>query len=278
MKKLIGLCVLVFLFGACEGYRVDYTNDDYCHEPKSVLVPTFTQEPVPEPTPKVIPESASESTVPFASIIYFYKTLEQDNFINLDMESDAIVGQLHPIVWRYNMGIAPESWRVMYALYDISGNGQMDLIIGATTGQWVGPCIAYIVGIYTLSDGIPLPVIRYTGGSGRISLYTDVKGNVNIVSGSGRGGEALEFFYTIDKNGKLIELFWIQTHNFDLMRWEEYGLNARDRFKSINGDSFAITEDDYVDLMVFFGSGGYEPIRRINPRPVNLEWKYITCL
>jgi len=203
----------------------------------------------------------------FSPIIDRYKQLEQDEFMYL--------GQLHPIAQRYNLGMLPSYWRMIYAFHDITGNGQPDLIIGAAGRKHFNP---YITGIYALVDGISFSVMQYSGGRESYYLLTDAHANTVISQQWGHMGNAFEAFYSVNYDGELILLDEIWTYDFDMSHYNETGELIRNRVRYLEapgGTREYVTEEEYVSIMQFFGSFGYETDEEIVPRPVSLDWRCV---
>jgi hypothetical protein len=158
--------------------------------------------------------------------------------------------------WRWNTPI-------MYALYDINGNGAPELFIGAPYG---------IAGIYTLQDGVPASVAQ-AGWSNGLDLSVGTCGNYFISRWWGWGMG--EIVYSIDENGTLNELInlFIKTD----YPWGFNETNPTVRTKEIDGEETIITEEEYAELVIRYGLYG-SPHRlenQISPNPVNLEWSLI---
>ena len=217
------------------------------------------------------------------------------------------MGQLHPIVWRYNMGRMPSYRRVAYAFHDITDDGYPELIIGAVGNRHSN---YYIIGIYKLVEGVPVSVIQYCGGRELLSLLIDVNGNTVVEHSWGHGGSSEQLFYAVDENGGLLLLDAIFTFDFDRELWK-LGDRTRPRIRYLEGvDAWLaeseyithLTEMEYVALMFKYGSKGYESfdiiseeefinwMRMYHPckyeqyqgfgiiRRANLEWKYVVPL
>jgi|GEM_PF-5594479 len=210
--------------------------------------------------------------LPFATVVERYRRIEKNGFIDSDREYTEQMGQLHPIVWRYNMGMLTSYWRVLYAFYDVTGDGQPELLIGATGRRNFHP---YIVGIYMILDDCPVSVIQYAGGRTSLHLSVDLNENIIILSTWGHMGNAHEAFYSVNENGSLILLDKIWTYDFDRIHYNETGELERERFRHIDGVIEYICEKEYVEIVEFYGSFGYEPIREIITRPLIISWHYI---
>jgi len=244
------------------------------------------------------PENLDEHTAPFAAVIAFYGNLEMNGFVDLSQEYVLSRGQLHPIVWRYNMGMEPNYWRVVFSFHDITGNGQMDLIIGSTGADHCTYSTYYITGIYTLIDDRPVSVIQYDGSRALLLLSTDTCGNVILEHLWGHGGSSEQFFYGINESGELALLDKIISHDFD--RDLHYaGEIFRPRIRHIGDTTVNLSETEYITLMHIYGSIGYELLHIIseeeiiayfriyhpckyehfqgfgNSRSINLEWDFI---
>jgi len=240
-------------------------------------------------------DNLDKHTAPFAAVIAFYGNLEMNGFVDLSQEYVMSRGQLHPIAWRYNMGMEPDYWRVAFSFHDITGNGQMDLIIGSTGADH---SIHYIIGIYTLIDGIPISIIQYDGSRTLLLLSTSISGNIILEHFWGHGGSSEQIFYGINESGELVLLDIIISYDFDRDLYYA-GEKFRPRIRRI-GDTIAnLSETEYITLMYMYGSIGYELFHIIseeeiisyfrlyhpckyehfrdfgNSRGVNLEWEFI---
>jgi len=241
----------------------------------------------------------SDEILPFVSTIEFYRQLQKNGFIDYTREPEFRFGQLHPIALRNNMGMEPTYWSVLFAFYDINGDGQPELIIAAT-GE--GRLFPYIVGIYALVEGVPVPVIQYDGSRMVLSLKTDTCGNAIIEHSWGHGGSSEQLFYRIDENGGLMLLDFIISYDFDKNLHYLTGEMVRPRIRYIENVEIHLTEMEYIELMYKYGSGNYELFHivsedefidwmRINhlskyeqylgfgdSRRINFEWEYVLPL
>lgn len=202
-------------------------------------------------------------TAPFAAIIAAYAMYQQNGFVlpeDHPLWHPYHMGYLHPIALRYNF--LHTNWNILYAFHDISGNGRPDLLIGAVEPRSWG-FFPYLVGIYTLRDGEPVPVIRYGGGRGDIWLFESSDGGIVISEGWGHMGSAAEFFYAIDENGELVLLDALFTYHPDWEHLEQTGEAIHIRLRHVSGnfwdgEQVRITEEEYIALINKYGSFGYE--------------------
>ena len=250
------LTCAILLLVACTSQPTNHASGDGI--PELVLL-----HPIPSDMPELIFNhniGLDECTLPFAEIIAFYGNLEQNGFIDYTRGYERGVGQLHPIAWRYNVGRIPAYWRVLFAFYDITGNGQPDLIIGATGSRHFFP---YVVGIYTLLDGVPASVIQYDGSRTNLFLLTNIYGNVIIESAWGHGGSSYQLFYYIGENGELLLLDRISSYDFNIDHHILTGELIRPRIRHVDGIDVNLTEMEYIALMHKYGSMGYEMFRSV---------------
>ena len=92
-------------------------------------------------------KNTGRDTFDFESTFIRYLNLIENDFVDLEREYIAPIGQLHPIVWHYYIYTQAIYWRLFYGLCDVTGNGVDDLIIGAV---YRNNPTTHIIGIYTL--------------------------------------------------------------------------------------------------------------------------------
>jgi hypothetical protein len=138
----------------------------------------------------------------------------------------------------------------------------------------------YIVGIYTLQNNEPVPVIRYGGGRTAIYILNGICGNHIINEAWGHMGNGWEAYYIIDADGSLLMIDEFHTTDFDLSLYKQ-GIFTERRTRVINGIEIEITENEYVALANNYGSMGYEPywyksnwreLEATMPLPLEFEW------
>ena len=113
----------VLLLSAC-----DYQYNDI-HDAEII---EHYSEKIIQNNPTTLHEDLSEERIDtdaltFDTIINNYRILEQNVFIDPDREPEVRSDQLHPITWRYNNGMSPTYWRLMYAFHDITGDERIEI-------------------------------------------------------------------------------------------------------------------------------------------------------
>ncbi|ABN53766.1 hypothetical protein [Acetivibrio thermocellus] len=138
----------------------------------------------------------------------------------------------------------------------LNSNGLPELLIGANER---------ISGIYALQNGTPVSVIQVEARY-NLSLLMDSDGKCVIEHLWGRMGYSKEFFYTIDKDEKLVTSDKLYTYG-------DYKKNNKFighfRAKDVLGKEFDIAEEEYCSIIRKYGSTGYEPLEDVgDPRIV----------
>lgn len=209
-------------------------------------------------TTTILRENTSHGNELFAPIIGAYAALERSNYTSFDKD---IIGDSLLAVSKgstYNFGTKPT---LMYAFYDINGDGSPELLIGADES---------ISGIYVLQNETPVSVIQVESRH-NLSLLMDSDGNCDIEDSWGHMGYATDFFYTIDEDGKLVTLNKLYTNGDDKKGDEFIG---HFRAKDVLGKEVSITEKEYCSLMRKYGSTGYEPLEDTGKaRMIDVIWK-----
>jgi len=201
---------------------------------------------------------------PYAPVIDAYAVLEKSGYVYYyrDVIGDSLLAMSGGSTYNFGWDSKP---KLEYALYDINGDGSPELLIG-TGGA--------IAGIYTLQNGVPVSVIQVEDRN-NLDLSIDSGGACVIGDSSGHMDYATDFFYSLDKSGKLVTLDKLYTNglNRDRSAGEPVAhLRARD----VNGEEVSITEDEYCALIQKYGASGYCPSKDIGePRSVSLDWNPI---
>ena len=168
-------------------------------------------------------------------------------------------------------------WQLMYALYDISGDGQPELFIGAARSVSPQDANSFITGIYTLRDGEPVSVIQLENSRHSVNLVIDINGRYVITHGHGHMSYAWEYFYALEENGILTALDRLYTggHSWRHNELEGYDyIYAFFRYRYIDGEEVSITEEEYAALIRKYGSWGYALSNdEVEIRSVSLEWR-----
>ena len=202
---------------------------------------------------------------PFAAILNAYAKLELSGFTLFD---ENLIG--HSIFSRIGhvpTGSLRNQNQIMYAFHDINNDGVPELFIGA---YWVSGYYA-IFGIYAMQNGKPVSVLQIDDTRFCINVQTDIYGGYVIELAQGAWDVAIEIFYELDESGMLVERDILFTGGLD---WTA-GRDEPDWFRSrdIDGELVAITQDEYIEAIIKFGSAGY--MVDVESRRVSLEWKPI---
>jgi len=147
---------------------------------------------------------------------------------------------------------------LMYAFYDLNGNGIPELLIGANLGEADGAAMpaVFITGIYGLQDGKPVSLIQ-VGAWSHLNVFTDNSDNSIIKITSGTHIEFVaEEFYKIDEKETLITLDILYTYG-KIKDYYEPDDITYSHTKDVNGKEVGITEQEYLALMQKYGSVGY---------------------
>lgn len=210
---------------------------------------------------RLIPQSSDGSGL-FAPVIDAYAALERSGYTSFDKDiiGDSLLAVSKGSTYNFGWDTKPT---LMYAFYDINGDGSPELLIGAEGS---------ISGIYILQNGTPVSVIQVESRH-NLSLLMDSDGNSVIENSHGHMGQATNFFYTVDEDGKLVTLNKLYT-NGDEKKGDE--LIGHFRTKDVLGKEVSITEEEYCSLMRKYGSTGYEPLEDTGKaRMIDVIWKPI---
>ncbi len=211
---------------------------------------------------KLITQSSDGNGL-FAPIVDAYAALERSDYTSFDKDliGDSMLAVDKGSTYNFGWDTKPT---LMYAFYDINGDDSLELLIGA---------LEPISGIYVLQNGTPVPVIQVESRH-NIDLLMDIYGKCVIEDSWGHMGYATEFFYTIDKDGKLVTLNKLYT-NGDVKKDGE--LIGHNRAKDVLGKEVTITEEEYCSLLRKYGSTGYEPLEDIKYKgkvgTIDVTWK-----
>lgn len=215
-------------------------------------------------TTPIISKNTSHSNKLFAPIIDAYAALERSGYTSFD--KDIIGDSLLTNKYTYNFGTSPT---LMYTFYDINSDGSPELLIGANES---------ISSIYVLQNGTPVSIIQVESRH-NIDLLMDNNGKCVIGDSWGHMGYATDFFYTIDKDGKLITLDKLYTNGDDkkVDTGTGFKLISHFRTKDVQGKHVNISEKEYCSLMQKYGSTGYEPLEDIKNTgkegTIQVTWK-----
>ena len=216
----------------------------------------------------------------FEAIINAYAKFEQSGFTILN---DDLIASSYFVVHHHHLAISTWSssprlrWEenppyIIYAFFDINGDGTPELFIGGNRGRSETPSL---IAIYTLMDGVPARLIYESSNNIFLDLVEDIYGNYNIRVAGGRFGTMWDEFYTLDENGDLIEVGGFYSR--EGARWCEccsmYGDGYFIEFYQFYdgrfmGDDIMITQDEYNVLLIQFGIYG-------NIGRVELPWERI---
>lgn len=202
---------------------------------------------------KLITQSSDDNGL-FAPIIDAYATLERSGYTSYDKDiiGDSLLAVSNGRTYNFGWDTKPT---LMYAFYDINGDGSPELLIGADES---------ISGIYVLQNKTPVSVIQVESRH-NLDLSMDSDGKFVIGDSWGHMGYATDFFYTIDENGKLVTLDKLYTNgdNEKVEGKEGFELISHFRTKDVLGKEVSITEEEYCSLIRKYGSTGYEPLEDI---------------
>lgn len=147
---------------------------------------------------------------------------------------------------------------LMYAFYDLNGNGIPELLIGADLGKADGVAMpdVFITGIYGLQDGKPVSLIQVDAWS-QLNILTNNSYNSIIKITSGTHIEyVVEKFYKIDEKETLITLDKLYTYG-KIKDYNEPDDIIYSHTKDVDGKEVSITQPEYLGLMQKYGSVGY---------------------
>jgi hypothetical protein len=209
----------------------------------------------------------------FLSVINAYAVFEVNGytFYYKDIIGDSILIQDGGFSYRVEIIKKPV---LMYAFYDIDGDGISELLISAYEST---------TGIYALQNGKPISVTQLTDDRHGLNLRIDSNGKCVIEHSYGHMDTAEDFFYTIGENGELVVSDKLYSNGLD---WsdayvDESGEIIGDlkyfRSKDVDGEEVSITEEEYRTLIQKYGSYGYgfEYSEDIEQRAIIPEWKPI---
>jgi hypothetical protein len=228
--------------------------------PMSTLQPIVISTAPTQATTPILHENTSRDNDLFAPIINAYAVLERSGYTSFDKDliGDSLLAVSKGSTYNFGWDTQPT---LMYAYYDINGDGSPELLIGADKS---------ISGIYVLQNGAPVPVIQVESRHD-LRLLMDIDGNSVIEDSWGHMGYATDFFYTIDEDGKLVTLDKLFTNGDDKKGDEFIG---HFRAKDVLGKEISITEEEYCSLIRKYGSTGYEPLEDTGKaRMIDVTWK-----
>jgi len=208
---------------------------------------------------------------PYADILNAFVELELSGFRVVD---DALIGDSQLI---YDGNPPGYTKSIVYAFYDINQDGTTELLIGEHVVPEDFEPYDNLLGIYAVQDGKYVSVIQEEH-SIYLFLLVDDKGNLVIEHSRGRMDHANNFFYALDKNGKLKTLDMLYTNGRNM---ENYSAETGEGFtlfraKDVNGKQVDITEQEYLALLKKYGSWGYSTyIKESEIRNFEIEWKPI---
>lgn len=229
---------------------------------KSVLLREFkadTSHNLLDSTP-ILNEITSHVNDLYAPIINAYAALELSGYtsFNKDLIGDSLLAVEKGSTYNFGWDTKPI---LMYTYYDINSDGSSELLIGADKS---------ISGIYTLQDGKPMSISQVESRH-NLRLLKGIDGNSVLEDSFGHMGYATEFFYKIDKDGKLVTLDKLFTNGDDKKGDKFIG---HFRAKDVLGKEVSITEEEYCSLIRKYGSTGYEPLEDVGKeRPIDVTWK-----
>lgn len=188
----------------------------------------------------------------YKSVVKAYIGLEQSGYTSYD---ESILGDdvcLKPNSdGSYFIGLDTKP-NLMYAFYDLNGNGIPELLIGADLGEADGAAMpdVFITGIYGLQDGKPVSLIQVDAWS-QLNVFTD-NSIIKITSGTHIEYVA-EKFYKIDEKETLITLEKLYTYG-KIKDYYEPDDIIYSHTKDVNGKEVRITDEEYLALIQKYGS------------------------
>lgn len=209
-------------------------------------------------------QAANREKELFTPIIEAYAELEESDytFYDANIIGDSLLAVNNGRTYNFGWDDKPT---LMYAFYDINGDGLFELLIGADE---------FISGIYVLQNEIPVSVLQVESRH-NLNLLIDNDGKCVIEDSWGHMGYATDFFYTIDEKGKLVTLDKLYT-NGD--RKENGVFIGHFRTRDVQGEEVSITEEEYCSLIRNYGSIGYELLDNtiddtMSKRIVDIIWE-----
>jgi len=222
----------------------------------STLQPIVISTAPTQDTTPILHENTSHDNNLFAPIINAYAALERSGYTSFykDLIGDSLLAVDKGSTYNFGWDTLP---KLLYAYYDINGDGSPELLIGADKS---------ISGIYVLQNGTPMSVIQVESRH-NLRLLMDIDGTW------GRMGYATDFYFMIDEDRKLVTLDKLFT-NGDIKKGNEF--IGHFRAKDILGKEVSITEAEYCSLIRKYGSTGYEPLEDTGKaRMIDVTWKPI---
>ena len=261
-KRIVALiiaCFWVFVLAGCAGKQ-------------PVPVTTTTT----ETTETTTARTTTKTTIsyvkhegPYDDILNAFVELELSGFRVVD---EALIGDSQLTYDTYPSGYTVS---VVYAFYDINQDDEMELLIGEHVVQKDGEPYDNLLGIYAVQDGKYMSVIQEAYPT-FLFLLVDDKGDLVIEHSRGRMDHANNFFYALDKNGKLKTLDMLYTNGRNMENYSEEKGFTLFRAKDVNGKQVDITEQEYLALLQKYGSWGYSTyIKESEIRNFEIEWKSV---
>ena len=214
-----------------------------------------------------------ERKMTYAELLAKYKEIEDNNYANLGGDEFAWATTDG---YNFTFDSRFSDTKLVYSYCDINNDGVLELIMGGKTVFDSGNTGIEIAIIYTLVDGLALPIVGTYGYPEGIGVIECSDKTLVIEVARGRQDHAREAFYTIGSGGKLVTLDILCTNGF--YRYdEEEGIAYYNRTKDIEGTEKSITEEEYQNLLRKYGSCGYFPLdKSIEQREVKLDWKLLS--
>ncbi|GLC80071.1 hypothetical protein [Lacrimispora brassicae] len=194
----------------------------------------------------------------YKSVINAYIGLEQSGYTSYD---ESILGDDVCLIpngdGSYFIGYDTKP-SLMYAFYDLNGNGIPELLIGADLGEADGAAMpdVFITGIYGLQDGKPVSLIQVDAWS-QLNVFSN-NSDISIIKIT--SGTHIEYvaekFYMIDEKETLITLNKLYTYG-KINDYYEPDDIIYSHTKDVDGKEVSITEQEYFALMQKYGSVGY---------------------
>lgn len=252
---------IITYWGAISPIDKNHKSGNISFEKRVPVVVGASTAPTQAPTP-ILHENTSHDIDLFAPIITAYAALERNGYTSFDkvLIGDSLLAVEKGSTYNFGWNTKPT---LMYAYYDINGDGASELLIGVDKS---------ISGIYALQNGKPVS-IKQVESRHNLRLLKGIDGNSVIEDAWGHMGYASEFFYKIDKDGKLVTIDKLFTNGDDKKADKIIG---HFRVKDILGKEVSITEEEYCSLIRKYGSTGYEPLEDVGKeRVIDVTWKQV---
>ena len=165
--------------------------------------------------------SLVERKMTYAELLAKYKEIEDSNYAAVSGDEfvcATIEGH------NFTFDSRSSDAKLVYSYCDINNDGISELIMGGETVFDSGNTVTEIAIIYTLVDGVAMPVVGTYGYPEGIGVIECSDKTLVIEVARGRQHYAREAFYTIGSGGKLVTLDILCTNGFYRYDEEEESL------------------------------------------------------